>query len=342
MGKVVVTGGASFIGSHLVERLLWEGHEVAVIDNCSSGDWGNLKAVAESPNLHMLGYDLLDIPEAPLCNVFCGSDVIYHLAATHGGRGFVELEQVQCSENFAIDQRVFQACLQAEVPRIVCASSGCIYPLNLQRNTLTSIYLKESDAGPPYEPDGLYGMAKLAGELTLREMSRERGIDAACCRFFTVFGPRVKENHAIGSFIARAFIRQDPWEVWGDGTQIRNWTYVDDIVDGMLLAATLPGYNAVNLGTTERVTVREAVELTIHLANEMHYGGDYRPIIKHDMTKPVGPMNRVADNNLYLSLGGKPPLGFEEGLRRTVQWYFESHDRDQVSLNLERLLVARK
>ncbi len=97
------------------------------------------------------------------------------------------------------------------------------------------------------------------GELTLRAYHREHGLKAASCRYFTVFGPRAKENHAVIALIAKAVARQDPFEVWGTGEQIRNWTYVDDIVTGTLRAAeTIDDGTAVNLGTMERIRVRDA------------------------------------------------------------------------------------
>lgn len=100
-----------------------------------------------------------------------------------------------------------------------------------------AIYLTEDLVTPPYEADNLYGWAKPMGELTLKAYCQETDIKAASCRYFTAYGPRCLENHAVMAMIARAFIRQRPFEVWGDGKQVRNWTYIDDIVEGTLLAA---------------------------------------------------------------------------------------------------------
>ena len=339
MPKVVVTGGASFIGSHLVERLLNQGDQVTILDNMSSGDLTNLSRCIQDPNLALFQPDLRSSTVNQVRGYIKGAQILYHLAADHGGRGYVEMNQVNCSNNFAIDNNVILACMEEKVRKVVNASSGCIYPMHLQTDTSKLVYLREEDAGPPYEPDGLYGMAKLVGELTLRRAYEESGLQSTSCRFFTVYGPRAKENHAVISFIARAYAQRNPFDVWGDGTQVRNWTYVDDIVNGLILAADLRGYNIINLGTTERITVEQAVNDTIAICNERFYSGDYEPEIEHDLTKPTGPMNRVADNSRYLQLNPPPVLPFREGLNRTIDWYFSTkHNID----DLERLLIDRK
>ena len=342
MTKAVVTGGASFIGSHLVERLLAQEStkEVTVLDNLSSGSLSNLSAVSQDPRLTIFEPNLRDCRISQIRSMIEGSNVVYHLAADHGGRGYVELNQVNCSNNFAIDNNVFRACIQARIPKVVFASSGCIYPINLQTDTSKMLYLTEDDAGPPYEPDGLYGMAKLVGELTLRRMFEENGIESTSCRFFTVYGPRAKENHAIISFIARAYAQRNPFDMWGDGTQVRNWTYVDDIVNGLVMTARFHGCNVLNLGTIERITVEQAVRDTIRLSNELFYQGDYNPRIEHDLAMPTGPLNRVADNTKYLNYGSPPLVPFVEGLERTLRWYFGT-EHSNIE-DLDRLLVDRK
>lgn len=364
--KITVTGGASFIGSHLVDALLAEGNEVQIIDDLSSGTLDNLPPDDTwYGRLKVTTIDLREELPRRIATQIRSSDIVYHLAADHGGRGYVETRQVATSNNFAIDNNVFQACILANVPKIIFASSGCVYPICLQGEenlygTKEPYSLSEDDIKAightgyswgddigGYDPDGLYGLAKLTGELTLQEIYKENGIESVSCRFFTVYGPRAKENHAIISFIARAFIRQDPWQVWGDGTQIRNWTHVRDIIQGLLLARDLPGCQALNIGTEEHITVRQAVFKTIDLANKYHFTRaisipkNYKPMINWDLTKPTGPMVRVASSQKYKDLGGTF-TPFDEGLEETLNWYFSSHDRDQVAADFERLLIERK
>lgn len=344
MSSIIVTGGASFIGSHLVERLLKQGHEVFIYDDLSSGSFENLRELESYKGLNTFTQDLRNASIRMLSATFKSikPELLFHLAADHGGRGYVETRQVACSNNFALDNNVLQAAINAGIPKVILASSGCIYPLNLQEDSSSLYYLREEEGGPPFWPDGLYGLAKLAAEETLRQACVETGLEGTSCRFFTVYGPRAKENHAVISFIARAFIKQDPYILWGDGTQVRNWTYVDDIVKGMMLATELSDYNVVNLGTVERITVYEAAIRTIEIANELYYEGSYHPKIEYDTNKPVGPLNRVADNSHYFNLGGDPLVKFEDGLARTLKWYFETKDREYMKANFERLQIDKR
>jgi nucleoside-diphosphate-sugar epimerase len=335
---VTVTGGASFIGSHLVDRLLQENHDISIIDNMSSGDYSNIS----SKDIHVMVQDLTKISPDILAVLLMDSDIVFHLAADHGGRGYVETRQFDCSANFAIDQIVFRACSIAQIPKIVFASSGCVYPLYLQNDTGKLLYLREEDVGPPFEPDGLYGAAKLVAEQTLQELYKEQGIESTSCRFFTAYGPRAKINHAVISFIARTFIQQPKYEIWGDGTQIRNWTHVDDIVEGLMISADLVGCNVLNLGTIERTTVKMAIEQSVALSNELYYNGEYQPKITYDITKPTGPLNRVSDNSRFVNLMGKEPKPFYIGLEETMKWFYECHSREFVRQNFERLLIERK
>jgi nucleoside-diphosphate-sugar epimerase len=182
----------------------------------------------------------------------------------------------------------------------------------------------------------MYGWAKLMTEMTLKAYHRDFGMKSASCRFFTVYGERGVENHAVIAMIARAFVGQDPFEVWGDGTQIRNWTYVGDIVDGMILCAEkIEDGTAINLGTHERTrvidAVREVLRYTSHTAEIR--------LLKH---MPTGPLNRVASTELAKeTLSWEPQTKFVDGLHRTIDWYFKTKDRDEVRSYLARMLTER-
>ena len=332
--RVLVTGGASFIGSHLVDRLLERGAEVRVADDFSSGLRANIQGHLDAGEIELIEGDLRDGDVA--AKSVAGIDAIFHLAADHGGRGYVDLHQYATSTNLGLDALLFTKALEADVEKIVYASSGCIYPLNIQTDPAEIFYLTEETAGPPYEPDGMYGLAKLAAELTLQALHSERGLKTASCRYFTVYGPRGVENHAVIAMIARAFLRQDPFHVWGTGEQIRNWTYVDDIVDGTIRAGEeIDDGTAVNLGTMERVRVLDAVAMVIEMA-----GYDPQIVTQPDM--PTGPYNRVADNRLARQLlEWEPKVLFEEGLRRTYDWYTSTKDPDEVMAIFEFMLTGR-
>ena len=333
--KVLVTGGASFIGSTLVDALLTRGATVRVVDDFSSGVFGNIRSVVEGGSVELIRGDLRD-PDVSRKSAD-GMDTIFHLAADHGGRGYVDLHQYACSTNLGLDSVLFSSALDAEVEQVVYASSGCIYPLYLQADPGETLYLTEDmEKAPGYDPDGLYGLAKMAGELTLRAMHTEFGMKTASCRYFTVYGPRGVENHAVIAMIARAFLRQDPFYVWGTGEQIRNWTYVDDIVEGTIRAAeNIDDGTAVNLGTMERVRVIDAVRMVCDLAG-------YEPEILKQLDMPVGPMNRVADNSLGKGLlGWEPRITFADGLKRTFDWYVATKDPNEVRDILDFMLTGR-
>ncbi len=333
--SVLVTGGASFIGSSLVHALRARGASVRVVDDFSSGAYRNIEEAVEEGSVELIRGDLRD-PDVARKSVE-GMEVVFHLAADHGGRGYVDLHQYACATNLGLDSTLFRAALEAGVGQLVYASSGCIYPLNLQVDPTETLYLTEDmEKAPGYEPDGLYGLAKMAGELTLRAMHKEFGIKTASCRYFTVYGPRGVENHAVIAMIARAFLKQDPFSVWGTGEQIRNWTYVSDIVEGTILAAErIEDGTAVNLGTMERVRVIEAVRMVCGLAG-------YEPEIVQQLDMPVGPMNRVADNSLAKRLlGWEPAVPFADGLKRTYDWYVSTKNPDEVREILNFVLTGR-
>ncbi len=321
--KVLVTGGASFIGSNLVDQLLAKGAKVRVVDDLTSGRRENIKDHLKSGKVEFIKADLRN--PGVTREAVKRMNVVFHLAADHGGRGYVDLHQAGPASNLFLDGLVFWEAHRAGVERAVFASSGCVYPNFLQGDVKQEIYLTEDKVAPPYDADNLYGWAKLMAELTLKAYHKEYGMKTASCRYFTVYGPRGVENHAVIAMIARAFIKQDPFEVWGDGTQVRNWTYVDDIVRGTILAAEkIEDGTAVNLGTMERITVIDAVQETLK------YTG-HKAQIKFLPNMPVGPLNRVADNSLAKKLlGWEPKYKFVDGLHKTIDWYFADRKVEDV------------
>jgi nucleoside-diphosphate-sugar epimerase len=332
--SVLVTGGASFIGSTLVDALVRRGSRVRVVDDFTSGRRANIEHHLKDGTIDLIEGDLRDLHLARRASN--GIDTVFHLAADHGGRGYVDLHQAECATNFALDGIVFKAAKEAGVEKIVFASSGCVYPNHLQADPDETLYLTEDVVQPPYDSDNLYGYAKLMGELTLRAYHLQYGMKTASCRYFTVYGPRGIENHAVIAMIARAFVRADPFVVWGNGQQVRNWTYIDDIVEGTIrVAEKIDDGTAVNLGTMERVRVIDAVHEVLRLT-------DYSPKIEYQLDMPTGPMNRVADNTLARQLlHWEPQTMFMDGLRRTFDWYFQTHDRGKVAQTLEHMLTER-
>jgi nucleoside-diphosphate-sugar epimerase len=331
---VLVTGGTSFIGSSLVDALVSRGAIVRVVDDLSTGRYEYISRLVESGSVEFMKGDLLDSEIAT--RSVRGIECLFHLAAIHGGRGYVDLHNVECSMNLILDGQLFREAVKAHVEKIIFASSGCVYPNHLQSDPAKELYLTEDLVGPPYDADNMYGWAKLMGELTLRHFVKEGLLKAASCRYFTVYGPRGKEDHAVIAMIARAFIQQNPFEVWGTGEQIRNWTYIDDIVEGTILAAEgIDDGTAVNLGTMERIRVVDAAAMILRRM------GVEVPL-KFLPHMPTGPYNRVAANRLAKELiGWEPQVPFREGIVKTIDWYVSNRNTDEVRSQLQSMLTER-
>lgn len=331
--KVLITG-ASFIGSHLTDRLVEMGADVRIV-NQSKKHTPYIKDLIDKKHVEFLVRDLRDLNNAK--KSVKGVDVVFHFACDHGGRGYVDLHQGPTASNLLLDGAVFKAALEENVEKVFFASSGCVYPVHLQADVKKEIYLKEEMVKPPYDADNMYGWGKLMGELTLKAYHKDYGMKSAIGRFFTVFGERGLENHAVVAMIARAFIKQNPFEVWGDGKQIRNWTYVGDIVEGSLLAAEkIDDATAINLGTAERTRVIDAVHEVLRFTG-------HNATIKLKPNMPTGPLNRVADNSLAKKLlGWEPKTNFMQGLHKTADWYFSTKSAKKVKNNFAHLLTERQ
>jgi nucleoside-diphosphate-sugar epimerase len=317
-----------------VDALLERGARVYVVDDLSSGKFSN---IADHVKGGRVSFTEADLREPGVTRAAMkGIQTVFHLAADHGGRGYVDLHQAGPASNLFLDGVVFWEAVKAGVEKIVYASSGCVYPNYMQTDVDKEIYLREEDVKPPHDADNMYGWAKLMAELTLQAYHREHGIGTASCRYFTVYGPRGVENHAVIAMIARAFVGQNPFDVWGDGQQIRNWTHVDDIVSGTILAAEkISDGTAVNLGTMERVRVIDAARMVLEFSGQK---AEIR--LRPDM--PTGPRNRVADNHLAKQLmGWEPQIPFRVGLKQTMDWYFADRKKDEVRGALESMLTAR-
>jgi UDP-glucose 4-epimerase len=334
--STLITGGASFIGSHLAEVLVDAGAVVTVADDLSSGQLDNLAAV-QSRVTFLKG----DLRQAEFAQSACnGQDIIFHLAAAHGGRGYIDTHPVECTNNMLLDHAVFAAAADAGAKKIVFASSACVYPTNLQSDKNSCFLLRETDANFE-EPgkafaDGEYGWAKLMGELQLRAFCKQFGLAGVVCRIFTAYGERENESHAVIALIAKAAARLDPFPIWGDGLQRRNFTYVQDTVTGMALAgATLDGFDVVNIGSDVHYTIFDLIR---EIFSCMRWGPRK---IRKQLDKPVGVNSRAANvTKCRDRLGWVPTHSLTEGIRRTVDWYVSSSkDRDDKAL--EQRLMGR-
>jgi nucleoside-diphosphate-sugar epimerase len=347
-GKLaLVTGGASFIGSHLVDSLLKKGADVRVADDFSSGKLENLEYPFTSNCQGRWAHDKLTVYEGNLKDksftkkMVDGVDVVFHLAALHGGRGYIDTHPAECSSNMILDQLIFEETYKAGVDQLCFASSACVYPAYLQEQAGSNYLLKEDDADPFVRDKALadleYGWAKLMGEMGLRAYHKEYGMKTAAVRIFTAYGPRENETHAIIALIAKAFTKMDPYDIWGSGEQDRNFTYVQDIVDALVLASEkITDGSAVNAGRDDRITLNEAAKIVFEITG-------WKPKkIKHDLSKPQGVASRAADlTKAQKVLNWKPKVSYEEGFKKTIDWYFANHDTKAVGANLGKMLLER-
>ncbi len=329
--RVIVTGGAGFIGGALVDRLLNLGSDVTVVDKAlfpeDSRVWlaklNRLDRIYKSHGLNNIQIQAIDLStQRERFRLLAEShDSVFHLSAVFGGREFVDIHQAECSEMLAIDHNVISESYQAGIEHVHYSSSACVYPPSLNR---AGYLLKEDDilsTGENWQSsDNLYGFAKLMGEMQLLAFHKEHGLKSSASRYLTVYGPgELDASHAIAALIEKALDKQDPYVVWGSGKQERGFTYVDDIVNGTILSAeNIADGTPVNLGWDKRYTIEEVAKLILEIS-------DHQPKqVQYDLSKPEGPFSRALDiARAKKILGWRPRVDLKEGLNRTVQWHSE-------------------
>jgi UDP-glucose 4-epimerase len=332
--KVLVTGGASFIGSHLVEDLVALGADVRVADDFSSGRQAFLSNVIDDVELFEGNLKHWDVAS----EASAGVESVFHLAADHGGRGYIATHPASCASNMALDNIVFETAVENGVDRITFASSACTYPTDIQRERvrLREDMISFEERGGAFA-DETYGWAKLMGELSLRSYHEQYGVDASSVRIFTAYGPRENETHAVVALIAKAFAQVDPFPIWGDGEQTRNFTYVSDLTRALRLASEhVTDGTAVNAGVPDYISLNQCAEAIFEYM-------DWHPDeIEYSPDKPVGVRHRAADTTRAAELlGWEPEYSLEEGLAETIDYYTAHNDRETVRENLQSLLYER-
>ncbi len=330
--QVFITGGAGFIGSALTDRLIQLGAKTTIGDNLSSGRLQNILRIWKKNKLKYrksgLGYTAEGGHKFIRINfesyehtrkALKNHEIIFHLAANFGGRGYIDTHPADCCECFSLNQNVIKAAHQNGANRVLFASSACVYPHDLQKSYGSKYLLKESDAikNNWANADKEYGWSKLMGELTLQAYHKQYGLKGVSTRYVTAYGPWENDTHAIIALIRRAVQKQDPYIVWGSGKQDRDFTYVNDIVNGSLLACEkISDASAVNLGTSTRYTIRETVDMIFEIL-----GWKPKKII-FDRSKPEGVKTRALEiSKAKKLLGYKPQYDLRMGLEKTIEWY---------------------
>jgi UDP-glucuronate 4-epimerase len=316
--KVVVTGGAGFIGSHLCERLLAAGHRVACIDSFDPFYDPAVKRRNVAEMLHSDDFRLVEADVRRLEGMrggllaagFAEADVVVHLAARAGVRPSIDQPVAYADVNVAGTAAVLELARALGAKRFVFGSSSSVY------GNAAKVPFSESD--PVDAPISPYAATKRAGELLCHAHHHLHGASVVCLRFFTVYGPRQRPDLAIHKF-ARLMAAGLPIPVFGAGDTERDYTYVDDILQGVEAAIAFTGehpdaFEIVNLGESQTVSLARLVEL---LGGAM----GVTPVIDRQPMQPGDVKRTFADVSKARSLlGYAPATGVEDGIPRFVEW----------------------
>ncbi len=317
MPTVLLTGVAGFIGSHVAEALLARGDAVLGVDNFDAFypramKESNLAAVRSAASRTGSAFEFVegDIAETAAVRPLLARrpDGVIHLAAKAGVRPSIADPVGYARANILGTQVILQEASRAECSRVVVASSSSVYG-----NAASAPFAETMDVSEPISP---YAATKRACELMGFTFHRLTGVPTAMLRFFTVFGPRQRPDLAIQSFLGR-ISRGEPIEVFGDGGTSRDYTYIDDIVGGVLAAYDrIPshGYRVWNLGGSSPVTLREMIA-TLGRVVEREPKVTHKPMQPGDVERTWADLTRAS-----AELGYRPTVSFEEGVRRQWAW----------------------
>lgn len=312
--NVLVTGGAGFIGSHLVDRLLGEGDRVVALDNFDDFynpalKRRNIQKARQHPGFRLIEGDLREpgLLEGLLQQE--KFDVVAHLAARAGVRPSIQNSFLYADVNIRGTLQLLEACRKCGIRRLVFASSSSVYGNN------SKVPFSEED--PVSRPISPYAATKRAAELMCHTYHHLYGMDIACLRFFTVYGPRQRPEMAIHHF-TRLIHEGKKISLFGDGKTSRDYTYIDDIMDGTLGALSREhGFEIYNLGESRTVPLARLV-----LAIENQLGK--KAVIEYLPAQPGDVEHTYADiRKARERLGYEPHTNLEEGLSRFVRWYLE-------------------
>lgn len=301
--RTLVTGAAGFIGSNLVRQLLAEGHQVTALDNLSSGYRSNLSSL---PAARFIEGDIRD--EAVVADAIRGAEVVFHLAASVGNKRSVEQPLVDADVNVMGSLKVLEAARRAGVRKIVASSSAGIF------GELKTLPIKEDH---PLEPDTPYGASKLCMEKECLAYAKLYDIEAACLRYFNVYGPNQRFD-AYGNVIpifAFKMLRGEPLTIFDDGEQTRDFVNVRDVVQANIRAGSIRGFSgAFNIGSGSRITINQLVQL-------LRVASGILPAVSHAPPRPGDVRHSLADIAAAArAFDFAPSVSLEEGLSEYIAW----------------------
>ena len=305
--KSLVTGGAGFIGSHLVDRLLKLGHEVIVIDDFSSGKKENLEHHKNNSNLKIFAKNICD---KDIEDLFKNVLVVFHVAAIPRVQFSIEFPEKTNEVNVTGILNVLESAKKAGVKRFVYSASSSAY------GNQEKLLLIESMNPNPMSP---YALQKLVGEYYCKLYNLLFGIETISLRYFNVYGSRQDPSGGYACLIPKSInlaLQEKSPEIYGDGEQTRDFTYVKDVVEANILAATTNNEKSFgeifNVGNNNNLSVNQVVKIII---GDRNIKPKYKPPV-------VEPKNTLADiSKIKNFLGWTPKFNFEEGVKETIDWF---------------------
>jgi len=313
--QILVTGGAGFIGGHLAERFISEGHDVVVLDNFEPFYAEGIKRhtldvhreVAEEGNssYQFVESDVRD-PQT-VREVVDGVDIVVHQAAQAGVRESVNNPRRVIDINVDGTVNLLEASKEADVDRVILASSSSVY------GKPRSLPYEEDH---PTEPVSPYGVTKLTQEHMARVYTELHGLPTVCLRYFTVYGPRMRPNMAISNFVSRC-MNGEPPVIYGDGQQTRDFTYVDDVEDAnlTLLESDAADGDVLNIGSSDNISIQELAEtVRDQLAPELEI--EYESAREADAEHTHASVEKAGE-----VIGYKPSRTIVEGVEEFIEWY---------------------
>jgi UDP-glucuronate 4-epimerase len=315
--KALVTGAAGFIGSHLSERLVGEGWEVVGVDNFDDFydpqvKRRNIEACLRHRSFQLVEADIRD-SEAMERVVGGGVDIIVHLAARAGVRPSIARPLLYADVNVNGTMVLLEVAKKHRISRFIFGSSSSVYG-----NNKKVPFSEEGNVDFPISP---YAATKKACELICHTYHHLYGIDITCLRFFTVYGPRQRPDLAIHKF-CRLIEQDKPIPVFGDGTMMRDFTYIDDIINGTVAAmAKCSGFNIYNLGESRPISVNDLIG-EIEKALGKKAVKEYQPVQPGDVERTYADVTKAVRE-----LGYEPSMAIEDGLKRFVAWLREKASR---------------
>ena len=324
MKNILVTGGAGFIGSHLVDRLLAEGGwKVSVVDDFNNFYEPSIKRENVRAHLRHSAYELCEADirdRSALKEVAAGKrfDCLVHLAARAGVRPSLTQPLLYSETNINGTLNLLELAREHNVKQFVFGSSSSVYGANAK------VPFSEDD--PVRQPISPYAATKAAGELICHTYSHLYGVRCICLRFFTVYGARQRPDLAIHKF-ARLISTGKPIPVFGDGTTRRDYTYIDDIIAGVRAAIDYADsdYEIVNLGESRTVELRELISL-LEKELDQHAVIDWQPLQPGDVPQTYADISKARS-----LLGYNPKTAIEDGLHRFVEWFREQENANEKS-----------